>query len=107
MFTPNPGSVPSHKFNKISPLDVYEPLSVSPQPKLRIAMLNARSVCNKSAVIYNHIAESNLDVLCVTETGINNGDISGSLLSSLLPPNYDLAQHYGGPLSMRGGGVAI
>ena len=70
-------------------------------------MLNARSVCNKSAVICNHIVENNLDVLCMTETWINNSDISGSILSSLLPPRYDLAQHYGRPLSMRGCGVAI
>ena len=70
-------------------------------------MLHARSVCNKSAVIYNHIAENNFDVLNVTETWINNGDLSGSLLSSLLPPNYNLAQHYGRPLSMLDGGVSI
>ena len=89
---PNLGPVPLHKFNNISPLDVYKPSSVSPSlPKLRIAMLNTRSVCNKSAVIYNHIIENNLDVLRVTETWINNGDVSDSLLSSLLSPNYDLA----------------
>ena len=104
---PNPGPVPLHKFNNISPLDVFEPLSVSPPlPTLRIANLNARSVCNKSAIIYNHMVENNLDILCVTETWINNGDISSSLLSSsLLPPNYDLVQHCGRPLSMPG--VAI
>ena len=45
--------------------------------------------------------------MCLTETWINNGDISSSLLSSLLPPNYDLAQHYGRPISIRGGGIAI
>ena len=62
---PNPGPVPLHKFNNISPLDVYKPFSVSPPlPKLRIAMLNACSVCNKPAVIYNHIVENNIDVLC-------------------------------------------
>ena len=54
---PNPGPVPLHKFNKISPLYVCEPLSVSSLPKLRIAMLNVNSVCNKSAAIYNHIVE--------------------------------------------------
>ena len=45
-------------------------------------------------------------MFCVTETLIKNGDISGSLLPSLLLLNYDLAQHYGWPLSMRNG-VAI
>ena len=70
-------------------------------------MLNVRSVSNKFAVIYNHFVENNLDVLCVTETWFNNSDISSCLLSSLLSPNYNLAQRYGRPLSMRGGGAAI
>ena len=74
---------------------------------IRIGLLNSRSVCNKSAVIYNHILENSLDILCLTETGINDSDISSSLLSSLLPPNYDLAQYYGRPISIRGGGIAI
>ena len=49
---PNPGPIPLHKFNNISPLDVYESFSVSSLPKSRIAMLNACSACNKSAAIY-------------------------------------------------------
>ena len=92
----------------MTPLDVYESLCSSPpQSKLRIALLNAHSVCNKSAVIYNLILENSLDILCLIETWINNGDISSSLLSSLLPPNYDLAQYYGRPISVYGGGIAI
>ena len=87
---------------------VIKLFSVSPLlPKLRIAKLNACSVCSKSAVIYNHMVENNLDELCVTEIWINNGDISSSSLSSLLPPNYDLVKHYGRPLSMSGGGITI
>ena len=61
----NSGLVPLYKFNNISPLDVYEPFSVSLSiPKLRIAMQNARLVCKKSAAIYNHNVENNPDVLC-------------------------------------------
>ena len=49
---PNPGPAQFHKFNNTSPLDVYKPFCSSPpQPKLRIALRNARSVSNKSAVI--------------------------------------------------------
>ena len=66
---PSPGPTTLHKFNNISPLVIYKPCSVSPSPpKLRITKLNARSVCNKSAVTYNQIVENNLDVVCVTET---------------------------------------
>ena len=61
----NPGPVQFHKFNDTS-LDVYEPFCSSlPQPKLRIALLNARSVCNKSAIIYNHILENRVLIFCV------------------------------------------
>ena len=56
---------------------------------------------------YNHILENSLDILCLTETWINDGDISSSLLSSLLSANYDLAQHYGRPISIRGDSIAI
>ena len=41
--------------------------------------------------------------MCLTENLINNADISSSLLSSLIPPIYDLAQHYGRLISVRGG----
>ena len=79
VYPPNPDPVQIHKFNDTSSLGAYEPFcSSSPQTKLRIALLNACSVCNKSAVIYNHIPENSLDILCITETWINNGDISSS-----------------------------
>ena len=87
---PNPDPVQYHKFNDTSPLDVYEPFCSYPlQPTLRIALLNTRSVCNKSAVVYNHILENSLDILCLTEAWINDGDISSLLLSSFFPPDYD------------------
>ena len=42
---PNPSPVPLHKFNNISPRDVYESFSISPYlSKLKIAMLNTLSL---------------------------------------------------------------
>ena len=38
--------------------------------------LNSRSVVNKSAVINNHILENKIDILCITETWINDGEFS-------------------------------
>ena len=73
---PNPGPVQFHKLINTSPLDIFEPFCSSPlQRKLRMALLNVRSVCNKSAVICNHILENSLDILCLTEAWINDGDI--------------------------------
>ena len=62
---------------------------------------------NKSAIIYNHILENKIDILCNTETWSNDGQFTDSLLSFLLPPNYVLSQNYGRPYTSRGGGVAI
>jgi exonuclease III len=98
-------SVSSHIFASL--LDVYEPFSSPTLPKLRIATLNARSLCNKSAVISDHILHNKLDILCVTETWVNDGEFSNSFASSLLPPNYSLSQYYGRPRPIRGGGLAI
>ena len=101
----NPGPVSLKSQYVSSPLDVYEPFLSPTVQKLRLATLNSRSVVNKSAVINNHILENKIDILCITETWINDGEFSNSLLSSLIPSNYVLSQYYGRPRPFRG--VAI
>ena len=86
-----PMSVSSHNFTP--PLDVYEPFLLPTLPTLRIATLNARSVNNKSAVIFDHILYNKFDIICLTEIWINDGDFSNTFASSLLPPNYSLSQY--------------
>ena len=104
---PNPGnmSVSSHNFT--SPLDVYEPFSSPTLPKLRIGTLNARCVCNKSAVISDHILSNKLDIICLTEKWVDDGEFSNSFASSLFLPNNSLFQYYGRTRSMQDGGLAI
>ena len=80
----------------------YRPLS---QNYVWLYTLNSRSVVNKSAVINYHILENKIDILCITETWINDGEFSISLLSSLIPFNYVLSQYYDRPRPFRG--VAI
>ena len=77
---PGPVSLKSHYVS--SPLGEYEPFLSHTVPKLRMAMLNSRSVVNKSTVINNHILENKIDILCITEILINGGEVSNSLLSS-------------------------
>ena len=103
---PGPVSLKRHLYFS-STLDVYEPFLSPTVPKLRMATLNSRSIVNKSAVINNHILENKIDILCITETWINDGEFSNSLLFSLIPSNYVLSQYYGRPRPFRGGGVAI
>ena len=71
---PNPGPILVNSRNFTSPLDVYEPFSRSTLPKLHIATLNARTVCTKSAVISDHILSNKLDIICLTEMWINDGE---------------------------------
>ena len=61
----------------------------------------------KQSVINNHILENKIDILCITETWINDGEFSNSLLSSLIASNYVISQYYGRLCPFRGGGVAI
>ena len=103
----NPGPVLLKSQYVSFPLDVYEPFLSLTVPKLNLTTLNSRSVVNKSAVINNHIAENKIDILCITETWINAGEFSNSLLTSLIPSNYVLSQYYGRPRPFRGGGIAI
>ena len=65
----NLSPAPFIKINATSPPDVYEPFSSPSYAKLRVAILNARSISNKSAVICDHIIDNKLDVLCISETG--------------------------------------
>ena len=76
-------------------------------PNLRIVTLNSRSALNKSAIINNHMLENKIDILCITETWINDSQFKNSLLSSLLPLKYVLSQYYGRLHTSRGGGFAI
>ena len=71
---PNPGPMSVSSQNCTSPLNVYEPFSSPSLPNLRIATLNARSVYNKFAVIFDHMLFNKLDIICLTETWINDGE---------------------------------
>ena len=69
-----PMSMSSHNFT--SPLNVYKLFSSPTLPKSCSATLNVRSVCNKSAAISDHILHNKLDIICLTETWINDGEFS-------------------------------
>ena len=62
---------------------------------------------SKPAVICDHIIENKLNVLCISEICINDGEMTNSLLLFLLPYNYFLSQYYGRPHLSRGEGVAV
>lgn len=75
------------------------------QKYLRCALLNARSVCNKSTEINDFITSKQLDTLFVTETWLKGNGTDNVILAELLPPHYNILHNprkHG-----RGGGVGI
>ena len=82
----NAGPVSSNNQCVSSPLDVYEPFSSLTASNLRIATLNSRSMLIKSVIINKHKLESKIDILYITETYINDGQFSNSLLSFYFHP---------------------
>ena len=54
--------------------------------KLKVALLNARSVCNKAVLIVDFIIDNTIDVLFITETWLNREN--EAVLSDLLPTGF-------------------
>jgi len=73
--------------------------------KLRCALINARSVCNKATEINDYITENNLDALFITETWLKGNGKDNVILAELLPPNFAILHN--SRKQGRGGGVAV
>ncbi|XDV17969.1 hypothetical protein PO909_023757 [Leuciscus waleckii] len=69
---------------------------------VRAALLNARSVTNKTFVLNDFISTRELDIFFLTETWIKPGD--NSAFSELLPPGYSFLNTP--RVTSRGGGLA-
>ena len=69
---------------------------------VKTAIVNIRSLKNKTTSLFDFIVSHNLDVLALTETWLCNDD--NIILNELLPPSYDIRHVDRG---RRGGGVAL
>ena len=61
--------------------------NVSPWTSLLLALLNIRSIRNKSASFLEVIKDNNADLIAVTETWLRPEDTEG-FISSITPPGY-------------------
>lgn len=85
----------------LRPLD-REPLMAEELTPTRIALVNARSLTNKSFIFNDFFTSRALDFLCVTETWLNARELS--VFSEVLPIDCTF---FNSPRSSgRGGGVA-
>ena len=69
---------------------------------LKISLFNARSLCNKIALVTEHIHENNIDLFCVTETWLNIND--KAQIRELHELDFDI---FSAPTSGKGGGVGF
>lgn len=69
---------------------------------VKIALINARSVANKTFILNDIIASHELDILFVTETWLRTGDLSP--FTELCPPQWGFLNSP--RISGRGGGLA-
>ena len=74
------------------------------QQRLNLLYLNARSVCNKTEMLANKIQEENVDICCIAETWLHEGDRDNVIIGQLCPTGYDIIHQ---PRKTRGGGVAV
>ena len=59
------------------------------QGRTLLSVLNARSVCNKEAVINDCITENDLDMLALTETWLNSTN-ENRVSAGMTPEGYDI-----------------
>jgi exonuclease III len=69
-----------------------------------MGLFNARSIRNKMNYINEVISESNLSILCLTETWLHTSELS--LINAALPSTHSML-HVARSDDRRGGGVAV
>lgn len=73
---------------------------------LKVFLINARSVCNKSHEIADFIVEEDIDILLITETWLSKATESNRVvLGNLVPAGYSI--HHIPRAGRRGGGVGL
>ncbi|GFR92601.1 ATP-dependent DNA helicase [Elysia marginata] len=54
---------------------------------IKVGLINARSVCNKAALIFDYLTENDFDIFLITETWVQNND--EPILAQVVPEGYD------------------
>ena len=86
--------------------EISSDVPVKSKMKMKIGLLNARSICNKKGVDINEfIQEVDLDVLCVTETWLKGDPSDDVHIAAVTPPGFQLKHNP--RTSSKGGGVGM
>ena len=87
----------------VLPTNISPPVLHVNSPQMKLALLNVRSLNNKTFLVNELIKENNLDCICLTETWLNDDTATATLIEAC-PPDYSF--HQVSRKSKRGGGVA-
>ena len=68
-------------------------------------LLNARSICNKSRIIQNFIADYDFDILAITETWLRGNEYDDYFIHDICPTDYVF--HHTPRIDSSGGGVGV
>ena len=55
---------------------------------VKLGIVNARSVCNKTDVFTDHLTEVNMDIVAITDTWLNTRDKDVKAIKGLTPAEY-------------------
>ena len=75
------------------------------QSCVKAGVLNCRSVKNKTSAIVDHVIDSDLDLIALTETWLSSSDRDQRVIGEITPPGYVF--HQVPRLGKKGGGVAV
>ena len=72
---------------------------------VKLGIVNARSICNKTEVFTDYVTEVNMDLIAINETWLNIGEKDNKLIKDLTPAYYTFVHL---PRKRRrGGGVGL
>ena len=77
--------------------------AVGNDKNIRFCTWNAQSICNKTAVFQEYICNSNIDIIALTETWLNEND--ASVRAECTPVGYKMMDNP--RTTRRGGGTAL
>ena len=103
---PEPRVSTTENVNNAASTETSAKQSPDSAPKLRVGLLNARSICNKKKLeINDYIQEQDIDIMCVTETWLTGTPRDNAPITAVKPPGYQI-KHVP-RTSRKGGGVGM
>ena len=80
------------------------PATFNRAKSLKFAVLNTRSIRNKSLIVKDFIVDRDVDILALTETWLNSSDLDSQIIRDICPTGYEL---HSVPRGRLGGGIAL